>query len=319
MKRILVTGAAGFIGTNLIAKLQKNGGYEIVGVDNINGYYDPKIKNENIASNIDGKFIFKKIDVLDEKYMREELFEKYHFDIVVHLAAQSGVQFSVKNTFFVLQENIQGFENIIRLSYEYGADQFLFASSSSVLGDGGGVPKSTYGVTKATNELQAKMYSQFFPEMIISGLRLYNVYGERMRPDLAIAKFTDAILNDGNIIINGNGGILRDFTYIDDVTEAFKVVMENEDKYSGQIYDVGNGNPISIMELIGIMKKVYDKPDFNKIYLKEENIHDAFITNSRGGKLMEEKFGFKCKTSIEEGLKKYKEFLDNNKKEKSKA
>jgi nucleoside-diphosphate-sugar epimerase len=210
----------------------------------------------------------------------------------------------------VIQNNIQGFENIIRLSYEYGADKFLFASSSSVLGDGGNVPKSTYGVTKATNELQAKMYSQFFPEMNITGLRLYTVYGERMRPDLAIAKFTDAILNNGNITVNGDGGILRDFTYIGDVTDAFKVVIESDVKDSGKTYDIGNGAPISIMELINIMKRVYNKSDFNNITYKEENIHDVQVTNSKGGKQMEETFGFKCKVGIEEGLEKYKEFIE---------
>jgi len=310
MKRILVTGAAGFIGTNLIAKLIKSRKYEIFGVDNLNAYYNPDIKNENLASNNSKYFTFKEIDILDENKMKEELFEKYHFDIVVHLAAQPGVQYSVEHPITVIQNNIQGFENIIRLSYEYGADKFLFASSSSVLGDGGNVPKSTYGVTKATNELQAKMYSQFFPEMNITGLRLYTVYGERMRPDLAIAKFTDAILNNGNITVNGDGGILRDFTYIGDVTDAFKVAIESDVKNNGKIYDIGNGTPISIMELINIMKKVYNKPDFNNITYKEENIHDMQVTNSKGGKQMEETFGFKCKVGIEEGLEKYKEFIE---------
>ena len=314
MKNILITGAAGFIGTNLISKLLKNEDYFIVGVDNFSPYYDIAIKNENIQSNKSDRFEFIFADITDEFIMRTRVFDKYKFDTVIHLAAQAGVGYSINHSLEVIDVNIKGFDIMIRLSHDYKVNKFIFASSSTVLGNCDGVyrQKSPYGVTKATNEAQAKMYAELYKDIKIYGLRLYTVYGDRMRPDLAIAKFTRAILNDEEIHIYGDGTIKRDFTYIDDVTEAFKTVMEGDCALNGEIYDVGNGKPTSIANLIDTMKTVYDKPNFNKIEYENGKPYDAILTNANG-QLLEKYYNFKCKISLEEGLKRYKEYLDNEK------
>jgi len=303
MKNILVTGCAGFIGTNLIKKLLKNEDYFIVGVDNLNPYYDVRIKDDNLKLNNNKRFEFVFADITDEWMLNSRVFDKYKFDYVIHLAAQAGVGYSIEHPLDVVDVNVKGFDIMVRLSHQNGVKHFIYASSSTVLGDHNGIyeQKSPYGISKATNEAQGRMYAKLYGDMYITGLRLYTVYGERMRPDLAIAKFSKAIWTNEEIHIYGDGKIYRDFTYIDDVTEAFKVVMESEPKHNGHVYDVGNGKPYSLLELIDIMKKVYHREDYNKVVYEGEKPYDAKLTTAWASGLKDD-YGFYCKVDLEEGL-----------------
>ena len=319
MKNILITGAAGFIGTNLIAKLLKDENYFIVGVDNLNPYYDTKIKDKNIQSNRNKRFEFVFADITNEFIMRTRVFEKYKFDTVIHLAGQAGVSYSIQHPLEVIDTNIKGFDILIRMAHNYGVKKFIYASSSSVLGDYDGIykQKSPYAVTKATNELQGRMYSELFKDMDIVGLRFFTVYGERMRPDLAIAKFTKAILNDEEIHVYGDGSISRDFTYVGDVTENMvKVIEADTSKCSGMIFDIGigNGKATSINSLIEIIKSACGKEDYDKIIYEEGKPYDAKITMSNISPSFKY-FGYnglRCYTKLEEGIKKYVEYIKNN-------
>ena len=303
MKNILVTGCAGFIGTNLIKKLLKNEDYFIVGIDNLNPYYDVRIKDNNLKLNNNKRFEFVFADITDEWMLNSRVFDKYKFDYVIHLAAQAGVGYSIEHPLDVIDVNVKGFDIMVRLSHQNGVKHFIYASSSTVLGDHNGIyeQKSPYGISKATNEAQGRMYAKLYGDMYITGLRLYTVYGERMRPDLAIAKFSKAIWTNEEIHIYGDGKIYRDFTYIDDVTEAFKVVMESEPKHNGHVYDVGNGKPYSLLELIDIMKKVYHMEDYNKVVYEGEKPYDAKLTTAWASGLKDD-YGFYCKVDLEEGL-----------------
>ncbi len=180
MKNILVTGCAGFIGTNLIKKLLKNEDYFIVGVDNLNPYYDVRIKDDNLKLNNNKRFEFVFADITDEWMLNSRVFDKYKFDYVIHLAAQAGVGYSIEHPLDVVDVNVKGFDIMVRLSHQNGVKHFIYASSSTVLGDHNGIyeQKSPYGISKATNEAQGRMYAKLYGDMYITGLRLYTVYGE---------------------------------------------------------------------------------------------------------------------------------------------
>ena len=317
MKNIIVTGAAGFIGTNLIAKLLETKEYRIIGIDNFDPYYNISIKNKNVQTNMRWTlFDCINTDISDSynvdrvlKYAKAE-FKGEPIDAVIHLAAQAGVGYSTLNPLSVIDNNIKGFDIMLRMSHDYGTKKFIYASSSTVLGDHNGIyeQKSIYGVTKATNELQGRMYAKMYDDMKIVGLRLYSVYGEKMRPDLAIKKFTEAMLNDEEIHVNGDGSIMRDFTHVDDVVDAFKLFIDNEIKDSGQVYNVGRGEPISINDLINLMKKIYDKEDYNKVVYDEGKPYDAVLTNAWNLDLINN-YGFEYKVSLEEGLRRYWDWM----------
>ena len=322
MKNIIVTGAAGFIATNLIEKLLKTKEYRIVGIDNFDPYYDIKIKDRNVQINRRSSLFECVNGDITEEYKVEQLFKyaNYEFngepiDAVVHLAAQAGVGHSMRYPLQVIDTNIKGFDIMVRMSHQHGVKKFIYASSSTVLGDFNGIyqQKSTYGITKATNELQGHMYANMYPDMEITGLRLYTVYGKRMRPDLAIYKFTKAILDDEPIHIYGDGTIKRDFTYIDDVTDAFKTVIDNEreSKRPGWVYNVGWGKPCTINKLIDIIKKICGKEDYDKIIYEDGKPYDAVLTCADENRL-EKDYGFKCKVTLEEGLKQFKDYLYNS-------
>ena len=306
MKTILVTGCAGFIGTNLVAKLLEDENNFIIGIDNFSPYYDFTTKVENVSSNKNSRFVCSTIDIRNEYLLRTRIFDVYKIDAVVHLAAQAGVAYSIKNSQEVIDVNIKAFDELIKLCGKYNVKQFIFASSSSVLGDHDGNyrQKSPYAVTKATNELQAYMYSTLYPDMQITGLRLYTVYGNRMRPDLAISKFTKAILNDEEIEVYGDGTISRDFTYIDDVVEAFIHVLNFKNLNVCKIFDIGNGKSTTINELIEMIKDICGKPDYNKVSYKKGKSFDAKTTLADTNNAMEY-FGFKCKVGLREGLERY--------------
>jgi len=312
MKNIIVTGAAGFIGTNLIAKLIATKNYNIIGIDNFSPYYDVEIKRDNVNSNMRYTYFeCINIDITDIQKLEEAFkYAAYEFkdggiDAVVHLAAQPGVSHSIENEINVNNVNINGFANMAKFANKYNVKHFVYASSSSVLGDCG-KPKSPYAVTKATNELQADVYSNLY-NMKFTGLRFFTVYGERMRPDLAIAKFTKAILNDEEIHVYGDGNVMRDFTYVGDVTEAIKTVIESDKKWKCSVFDVGRGETISIISLIEIIKSLAGKTDYDKVIFEDEKKYDAKLTIADEFQ-MKRFFNFMCKTSLIEGLKKYIEW-----------
>lgn len=319
MRNILVTGAAGFIGTNLVEKLLEDKNNFIVGVDNLDPYYNISIKSNNLVSNNNSRFAVEILDITDEYMLRTRVFEKYEFDTVIHLAAQAGVFYSIQYPLKVINTNIKGFDILIRLSHEHSVKNFIYASSSSVLGDFDGVyrQKSPYAVTKATNELQGNMYAHLFKGMSIVGLRFYTVYGERMRPDLAIARFTKGIMKDEEIHVYGDGTISRDFTYVGDVvSNIIKVIGTDLSQCSGRVFDVGigNGKAVKINELIEIIKEVCEKPNYDKVVYEPGKDYDAITTMSNISPSFRY-FGFdglRCNTTLKEGIKKYVEYLKEN-------
>jgi UDP-glucuronate 4-epimerase len=222
---ILITGHKGFIGSNLVKKLSN---HNIVGVDLKDGY-----------------------SVLDSNFVNG-LFNIYDFDVVIHLAAIPGVGYSVNHSEQVLTNNIIGFDILAKAAIKYKVKHFIYASSSSVYGDDG-TQKSPYAVSKATNELQDAMYSNL-SDMKFTGLRFFTVYGEGIRQDLAISKFIKAMQNDLPIHVYGNGTQARDFTYIDDITEAIKLILESDKTWKNEVFDIGYGKNTTVNELVKILK-----------------------------------------------------------------
>ena len=276
---ILITGHKGFIGSNLAKKLDK---HTIVGVD---------LKDGN--------------NILDSNYINA-LFEFYHFDAVIHLAAIAGVGYSVEHSEEVLTNNIIGFDVMAKAAIKHNVRHFIYASSSSVYGDDG-TQKSPYAVSKATNELQAAMYSNL-SDMKFSGLRFFTVYGEGIREDLAISKFIKAMKEDKPIHVYGDGNQSRDFTYVDDICEAIKLIVESDKLWKNEVFDIGFGKNTTINELIKILKNIIN-PSYDKIIYEQEKPYDVKETLASPNELYEW-FHFVPKYSIEEGLSKW--LKDNN-------
>lgn len=274
MKRILVTGAAGFIGFHLCEKLIGLG-YKVVGLDNINGYYDINLKmarlnhlgisnlNEHkvsVSEKYGDNFHFIKIN-LEDQVQLPQLFKLYDFDIVCNLAAQAGVRYSIEEPMVYVESNIVGFMNLLECMRHNNVKKLVYASSSSVYGNNTKIPFdvkdkvdepiSLYAASKKANELMAHTYSHLFDIETI-GLRFFTVYGPWGRPDMAMFLFTDAILNNRPIKVFNNGELYRDFTYIDDIINGVIATIEKEavtrKKY--RIYNIGNGNPVKLTDFI---------------------------------------------------------------------
>ena len=271
---ILVTGHRGFIGSNLIKKLDN---HKIIGVD---------IKDGN--------------NILDSNFINA-LFEFYRFDAVIHLAAIAGVGYSIPNSEQVLTNNIIGFDTLTKAAIKHNVKHFIYASSSSVYGDDG-TQKSPYAVSKATNELQAAMYSNL-SDMKFTGLRFFTVYGEGIRQDLAISKFIRAIENDAPIHIYGDGTQARDFTYVNDITEAIKLIVESDKEWKNEVFDIGYGSNTSVNELVEILKGIIN-PSFDKVVYEDEKKYDVKETLADPNKLYEW-FNFKPRYSVREGLREW--------------
>ena len=328
--KILVTGTAGFIGYHLAKKLLKLG-HEVVGLDNINDYYDINLKyarlnelgidknslKENILlqSVLYPKHQFIKANLEDAEVLNR-LFDIEKFDAVCNLAAQAGVRYSIENPHVYISSNILGFINILEACRNYNVKNLSYASSSSVYGlnksqpfkttDMTDTPVSLYAATKKSNELMAHSYNHLY-DIQTTGLRFFTVYGPWGRPDMSPMLFTDAILNDRAIKVFNNGDMSRDFTYIDDIVNGVIKVIENPSNFT--IYNIGNNSPISLMEFIEIIEKSIGKEAIKNFLPMQDG--DVISTYADVSGLIED-FGYKpdtqLKDGIEEFVKWYREF-----------
>ncbi len=340
-KTILVTGAAGFIGSNLVKELLntcKN--VRIVGLDNMNDYYDVSLKDyrlveiEKLAEEKKGcEWMFVEGNLAD-KPLIDGLFAKHKFDIVVNLAAQAGVRYSITNPDVYIESNIIGFYNILEACRKYPVEHLVYASSSSVYGSNKKVPYSTddkvdnpvslYAATKKSNELLAHAYSKLY-NIPSTGLRFFTVYGPAGRPDMAYFGFTNKLLKGETIKIFNYGNCKRDFTYVDDIVEGVKRVMAcPPEKKNGEdglplppykIYNIGNNSPENLLDFVdilqqelvraGVLPADYDFEAHKKLVPMQPG--DVPITYADTSAL-EKDFGFKPKTSLREGLRKFAEW-----------
>tara|TARA_B110000003_G_scaffold129903_1_gene131927 strand:- start:17098 stop:18099 length:1002 start_codon:yes stop_codon:yes gene_type:complete len=321
--KILVTGAAGFIGFHLtIALLERDD--EVIGVDNLNNYYDPTLKQlrlDEIAKHSkSSNFEFIKADIANRELM-EELFTNHNFDVVVNLAAQAGVRYSLENPHAYVDSNLVGFINILEGCRSSKVKHLVFASSSSVYGmnlkqpfsiqDHVDYPISLYAATKKSNELMAHAYSHLY-SIPTTGLRFFTVYGPYGRPDMAYYKFTKAILNGESIDVYNNGEMKRDFTYIDDIVEGVmrvvdSVPMPQVNSESSimppyKLYNIGNNSPVMLFDFIAAIEKSCNKKaKKNLLPMQPGDVHTTFADIDD----LVNEIGFKPSTSIASGIEKF--------------
>lgn len=324
-KRYLVTGGAGFIGYYLSKSLLEKGA-EVVGFDNMNDYYEVSLKEDRLSVlKSYPKFRFVKADLADKDAVFS-VFEEFRPQIVVNLAAQAGVRYSIDNPDAYINSNIVGFFHILEACRHYPAEHLIFASSSSVYGGNKKIPFSTkdkvdqpvslYAATKKSNELMAYSYSKLY-QIPATGLRFFTVYGPMGRPDMAYFKFAKKIMADEPIQIYNNGDMRRDFTYIDDIVEGIENILCNppEQDENGavyKIYNIGNNKPEKLMDYIGVLEKCLGR-EAKKEYLPMQP-GDVYETYADVDDLMAD-YGFKPETTIEEGLGRFAQwFLEYNKK-----
>ncbi len=324
--RVLITGAAGFIGFHLSMRLLKNGCH-VTGIDNLNPYYDVKLKEARLEKLTSFEnFSFYKMDISDKKSL-EEIFNNTKYDVVVNLAAQAGVRYSIENPHAYVDSNIVGFVNLLEACRHNDVKHLVFASSSSVYGANTKMPFSVhnnvdhpvslYAATKKANELMAHAYSHLYG-MACTGLRFFTVYGPWGRPDMALFLFTKAILEEKPIKIFNHGRMQRDFTYIDDITEGVVRIMarlpEPDPTWNGdnpdpgtsyaryKIYNIGNNNPVELMEFIGVIEKVLGKKAKKEFLDLQPG--DVPATYADIDDLIKD-VGFKPETTIETGIKQF--------------
>ena len=340
-KTVLVTGAAGFIGANLVTELMNTvENIKIVGVDNMNDYYDVSIKEyrlkkiEELAeSKPQAEWTFVKGNIADKELINS-LFEKYGFAVVVNLAAQAGVRYSITNPDVYIESNIIGFYNILEACRAYPVEHLVYASSSSVYGSNKKIPYSTddkvdnpvslYAATKKSNELMAHAYSKLY-NIPSTGLRFFTVYGPAGRPDMAYFGFTNKLINGQTIEIFNFGNCKRDFTYVDDIVTGVKHVMQNApEKVMGEdglpvppyrVYNIGNNSPENLLDFVnilqeelvraGVLPEDYDFESHKKLVPMQAG--DVPITYADTSAL-ERDFGFKPGTSLRQGLRSFAEW-----------
>ena len=331
-KTILVTGSSGFIGSYLCERLLKeNENIKVVGIDNMNDYYDVSLKQFRLNSiqKLNKNFTFIKANIADKEVI-ERVFKENKFDIVVNLAAQAGVRYSIDHPDAYIESNIIGFYNILEACRYNMPEHLIYASSSSVYGGNTKIPFSTddkvdnpvslYAATKKSNELLAHAYSKLY-NIPTTGLRFFTVYGPAGRPDMAYFSFTNKLVNKEKIKIFNYGNCQRDFTYIDDIVEGIIRVMnkapETEVPYA--VYNIGNNHPENLMDFVeilanalidnGVLEKDFNIKDYMELVPMQKG--DVPITYADTSPL-EKDFGFKPNTSLKDGLSRfakwYKEF-----------
>ena len=318
-KKVLVTGAAGFIGFYLSKRLLENG-VEVIGFDNVNDYYEVSLKEDRLAilNKLPG-FTFIKGDLADKETVNQ-LFETHKPSVVVNLAAQAGVRYSIDNPQAYISSNVVGFFNILEACRNYPVDHLVYASSSSVYGGNDKVPFCTtdqvdrpvslYAATKKSNELMAYSYAKLYG-IKLTGLRFFTVYGPMGRPDMAYFKFAKKIMNDEPIQIYNNGDMYRDFTYIDDIVTGIVNILDHPPMADDlgacyKIYNIGNNKPEKLMDYISVLEKCLGK-EAKKEYLPMQP-GDVYQTYADVTDLMND-YDFKPETTIEEGLKQFADWF----------
>ena len=334
-KTVLVTGASGFIGSNLVKRLLKEfEGIQVIGIDNMNDYYDVRIKESRLNELSQSKnYTFIQGNLADKEVI-SKIFTEYKPSIVVNLAAQAGVRYSIENPDAYIESNLIGFYNILEACRHNPVEHLVYASSSSVYGSNKKVPYSTddkvdnpvslYAATKKSNELLAHSYSKLY-NIPSTGLRFFTVYGPAGRPDMAYFGFTNKLVNGETIKIFNYGNCKRDFTYVDDIVEGIIRVMQGApEQVNGEdglpippyaIYNIGNSNPENLLDFVtilqeeliraGVLPKDYDFESHKELVPMQPG--DVPVTYADTTPL-ERDYGFKPSTSLREGLRKFAEW-----------
>lgn len=321
--KILVTGAAGFIGFHLSKRLAERGD-TVIGIDNLNDYYDVNLKLARLKTLEPlNNFSFEKIDLADREAM-QQLFTENVFDVVVNLAAQAGVRYSLENPHAYMDANIIGFCNVLEGCRHHGVKNLVFASSSSVYGanekqpfsesDNIDHPLALYAASKKANELMAHSYASLY-NLPCTGLRFFTVYGPWGRPDMALFKFTKNMLDDKPIDVYNHGDMIRDFTYIDDIVDGITLTIDNpatpNPNWSGKtpdpatsyapyrIYNIGSSRPVKLLDFIEALEKSLGKKAIkNNMPMQAGDVPSTFADTSS----LTNDYGYKPKRSIEEGI-----------------
>jgi UDP-glucuronate 4-epimerase len=314
--KILVTGAAGFVGSHVAAALSERGDH-VVGIDNLNAYYDPNLKSDRLKHVVTSpNFEFTKMDISDRVAI-EALFQKTKFDRVVHLAAQAGVRYSIDHPHDYIDSNIVGFMNILEGCRHSNVAHLVYASSSSVYGTNAPVPFSEtdrvdrpislYAATKKSNELIAHCYAHLF-KLPVTGLRFFTVYGPWGRPDMAYFSFTKAILEGKSIDVFNYGNLARDFTYIDDIVSG---VIGALDQIPGlnetpvMLYNIGNNRPVKLLDFIATIEEATGRPAIkNMLPMQPGDVSQTYANIDA----ISRDLGFQPKTDIKAGIKKFVEW-----------
>ena len=333
-RKILVTGAAGFIGSRLCEVLAA-GGHRVVAIDNLNDYYDPALKRARLerlgislsetgeageaVSRIYPDLRFLRLDIKDRDGL-QRLFAEEKFSAVMNLAAQAGVRYSLVNPYSYVDNNVVGFLNLLECARNFPVEKFLYASSSSVYGgnvktpfsesDNVDNPASLYAATKKSNELMARAYRNLFGIPAV-GLRFFTVYGPWGRPDMAPMLFASAIAKGEPIKIFNNGDMSRDFTYIDDIVDGIVKILESEKPLPRDydVYNIGHGSPVSLMDFISLLESKMGMVA-NKVFMpmQQGDVKSTFADTS----LLERDFGYKPSTSLETGISRFVDWFKSH-------
>jgi UDP-glucuronate 4-epimerase len=311
--KILVTGAAGFIGRAVCERLLGQAGATVVGVDNLNDYYSVELKHGRLAT-LQGRsgFVFHKLDVADTTGVNA-LMQAERPDYVIHLAAQAGVRYSLVNPYAYTQSNLVGTANILEACRQYPVKHLVFASSSSVYGNNTKIPfheddpteapVSYYAATKKSNELMAQSYAHLY-DLPVTGLRFFTVYGPWGRPDMALWMFTESILQGKPIKVFNHGLLQRDFTYIDDIVEGVFRVMNNIPNVRNKcrIFNIGNHQPVALMDFIDTLERTLGKAAIKEyLPMQDGDVPTTYADTSR----LREAVGFSPDTPLESGLRRF--------------
>jgi len=326
-KQILVTGAAGFIGYHLCEALIKKG-HKVIGLDNINDYYDVNLKYARLSElgiQKEAATVFAEISIstlhgpnmqfirlnLEDREAVPKLFKTFNFDMVCNLAAQPGVRYSIENPEAYIDSNINGFLNILECCRHHNVKRLVYASSSSVYGNSDLIPFeetanvdepiSLYAATKKSNELMAHTYSHLYKFETI-GLRFFTVYGPWGRPDMAMFLFTDAIINNKPIKVFNTGNLSRDFTYIDDIVDGVvnTLIKDSKNQSLNKLYNIGNGKPVQLLDFIASLEKELDITAIKKMLpMQAGDVHQTFADTSR----LEHDYNYKPQKAVDKGIK----------------
>jgi len=312
--KILVTGSAGFIGYHLCKSLL-NDNFDVLGIDNINDYYDVNLKKSRLNElRKNNNFIFEKIDIANRESLSKS-FKEFQPKIVVNLAAQAGVRYSIENPYAYMDSNMVGFLNIIELCRQVDIDGFIYASSSSVYGKNKNIPfceedrvdspMSLYAATKRSNELIAYSYSDLYG-LKTTGLRFFTAYGPWGRPDMAMFLFTKNILDNKPIEVFNNGNMKRDFTYIDDIISGIRSAIDHN--YKCEIFNIGNSRSENLLDMISIIEKELNiKSIINFKSIQKGDVIENYSDIEKSVKML----GYKPLTSINKGIPLFIEWYKN--------